>query len=171
MQLSFTSDEIAAIVQPRATRGATTVPIQGISALRTARPGDLSFLGQAKYKADVAATQASLVLLPPDYVGEPKANQLFLVVDQPSVALARLCAHLEAAARPSRVAGVHPTAVVAADARIAASASIGPLCVVEAGATVVRMVFVIDRLEGARENVQKAGFTFEALFTKQDLGI
>jgi len=136
MQLSFTSDEIAAIVQPRATRGTTTVPIQGISALRTARPGDLSFLGQAKYKADVAATQASLVLLPPDYVGEPKANQLFLVVDQPSVALARWCAHLEAAARPPRVAGVHPTAVVAADARIAASASIGPLCVVEAGACI-----------------------------------
>jgi UDP-3-O-[3-hydroxymyristoyl] glucosamine N-acyltransferase len=136
MQLLFTSDEIAAIVQPRAVRGATTVTIRGISALRTAGPDDLSFLGQAKYKADVAGTQASLVLIPPDYVGEPKVNQIFLVVDQPSVALARLCARIEMASRPPLVAGVHPTAVVAAAARVAATASIGPLCVIEAGACI-----------------------------------
>ena len=136
MQISFTSDEIAAIVQLEAARGATTDTIRGISALRTALPGDLSFLGQAKYKAEVAGTQASLVLIPPDYVGEPKVNQIFLVVDQPSVALARLCARIEAASRLPLVAGVHPTAVVAAGARIAASASIGPLCVIEAGACI-----------------------------------
>ncbi len=41
----------------------------------------------------------------------------------------------------------------------------------EAGATVARVVCVIDRLEGARENLQAAGFTFEALLTRQDLGI
>ncbi len=136
MQLSFTSDEIAAIVQARAARGATTLMIEGISALRTARPGDLSFLNQAKYKADVASTHASVVLIPPNYVGEPKANQCLLVVDQPSVALARLCARIESASRPPVVAGLHPTAVVAADARVAASASIGPLCVVESGAQI-----------------------------------
>jgi UDP-3-O-[3-hydroxymyristoyl] glucosamine N-acyltransferase len=136
MQISFTSDEIAAIVQPRAARGATTVTIFGISALRTARPGDLSFLGQAKYKTEVAGTQASLVLIPPDYVGEPKINQCFLVVDQPSVALSRLCARIEAALRPSVVPGVHATSVVAAGAQVAASASIGPLCVIEAGACI-----------------------------------
>ena len=74
MQIMFTSDEIAAIVQPRAVRGSTDVPIKGISALRTGRSGDLSFLGQAKYKADVAATQASVVLIPQDYRGDPKAE-------------------------------------------------------------------------------------------------
>ncbi len=136
MQLSFTLDEIATIVQARAARGATTAMIEGISALRTAWAGDLSFLNQAKYKADVAGTQASVVLIPPDYVGEPKANQSFLVVDQPSVALARLCARIESVSRPAVVAGVHPTAVVAAGARVAASASIGPLCVVETGAEI-----------------------------------
>ena len=41
----------------------------------------------------------------------------------------------------------------------------------EAGAEVVAIVCVIDRLEGARENVEKAGIRFEALFTKRDLGI
>jgi orotate phosphoribosyltransferase len=41
----------------------------------------------------------------------------------------------------------------------------------DAGAKVERIVAVIDRLEGARENIEKAGVTFEALFTSTDLGI
>jgi len=41
----------------------------------------------------------------------------------------------------------------------------------EAGATVTAMVFVIDRMQGARENVEKEGLTFHALLTKNDLGI
>ena len=40
-----------------------------------------------------------------------------------------------------------------------------------AGAAVERIVAVIDRLQGARENVERAGFVFEALFTRADLGI
>ena len=41
----------------------------------------------------------------------------------------------------------------------------------EMGANVERIVAVIDRQEGARENVEKAGFVFESLLTKKDLGI
>ncbi len=41
----------------------------------------------------------------------------------------------------------------------------------EAGANVLAVVATIDRLEGARENVEKAGLEFRALFTKRDLGI
>ena len=40
-----------------------------------------------------------------------------------------------------------------------------------AGATVAGIVATIDRQEGARENIEAAGFTFEALFTKADLGV
>jgi orotate phosphoribosyltransferase len=40
-----------------------------------------------------------------------------------------------------------------------------------AGATITRLVFVIDRMEGARENVQKAGLEFQAILTKADMGI
>ncbi len=39
------------------------------------------------------------------------------------------------------------------------------------GARVERIVAVIDRQEGARQNIEEAGFTFESLFTKADLGI
>lgn len=36
---------------------------------------------------------------------------------------------------------------------------------------VAKIVVVIDRQEGARENIEEAGFAFESLFTKSDLGI
>jgi orotate phosphoribosyltransferase len=39
------------------------------------------------------------------------------------------------------------------------------------GVHVERIVVVIDRQEGARENIESAGFAFDALFTKADLGI
>lgn len=39
----------------------------------------------------------------------------------------------------------------------------------QAGATVARIVAVVDRGEGARENIEKAGFKFEAILTAADL--
>ena len=44
--------------------------------------------------------------------------------------------------------------------------------VIEAeGATVQKIVGTIDREEGARENIESAGYAFAALFTKTDLGV
>jgi len=40
-----------------------------------------------------------------------------------------------------------------------------------AGAEVLAVICVIDRQEGARENVEAEGLRFESLFTKHDLGI
>ena len=39
------------------------------------------------------------------------------------------------------------------------------------GATIVAIIAVIDRQEGARENVEAAGYVFDSLLTKTDLGI
>ena len=39
------------------------------------------------------------------------------------------------------------------------------------GVKIDRIVGVIDRLEGARKNIEKAGYAFESLFTTRDLGI
>ncbi|RMH25119.1 MAG: orotate phosphoribosyltransferase [Planctomycetota bacterium] len=41
----------------------------------------------------------------------------------------------------------------------------------EAGALVLAVIAAIDRGEGARENVERAGCRFEALFTARDLGV
>lgn len=41
----------------------------------------------------------------------------------------------------------------------------------EAGANVLGVIATIDRLEGARENVERAGLLFDALYTTRDLGV
>jgi orotate phosphoribosyltransferase len=44
--------------------------------------------------------------------------------------------------------------------------------VIEAsGAKVISIIATIDRLEGARQNIEGAGYLFEALFTSRDLGV
>jgi UDP-3-O-[3-hydroxymyristoyl] glucosamine N-acyltransferase len=136
MQVSFTQAEIAAIAKPSGTAGATTEAIRGIASLESAEPGDISFLGNPKYKSTVASSRASIVLLPPDYSGRPRPNQMHMTVDNPSVALARLCLRFEQSLWPKPGPGIHASAVVAPDASVAASATVGPMCVVESGANV-----------------------------------
>lgn len=136
MHVSFTTEEIAGIVSPKERRGATTETVRGIGALGSAGAGELSFLGNPKYRAEVATSKASVVLVPADFDGQPQANQVFLLVDNPSVALARLCSRIEQMLWPKPAPGIHPTAHVAPGAKVAASATVGPLCVVEADAII-----------------------------------
>lgn len=136
MQVAYSPADILTITQPKRTRGNTTDTVRGLSALITAQAGDLAFLGNAKYRAEVASTRASVVLLPLDYEGEPQPNQLFVYVDNPSVALARVCARIEQQLWPKPAPGIHATASIAPGARVAASATVGPLCVIEQDAVI-----------------------------------
>ena len=43
--------------------------------------------------------------------------------------------------------------------------------ITEAGAKVKNIVAVIDRKQGAGENITSAGYKFESILTKEDLGI
>ncbi|MBN2270986.1 MAG: orotate phosphoribosyltransferase [Sedimentisphaerales bacterium] len=43
--------------------------------------------------------------------------------------------------------------------------------ITEAGAKVNKIVCVIDRKQGAEENITRAGYKFESILTKDDLGI
>ena len=136
MQVAYTPTEIAEFVGAQRTAGATTQAIRDIASLTSARAGDLSFLGNAKYRSQVTASAASALLLPLDYVGDPKPDQVFLFVENPSAGLAKVCARIEAALWPKPAPGVHPSAVVAPTAIVDATAYVGPLCVVEAGARI-----------------------------------
>ena len=136
MQVQFSAADIEAIAEPKARKGATRETIRGLAGLSEAATGDLSFLGNAKYKGAVATSRASILLLPVGFTGEPQPDQLYLFVENPSVALAKICARIEQTLWPKPPPGVHPSAVVAADARVASSASIGPLCVIESGAEI-----------------------------------
>ena len=43
--------------------------------------------------------------------------------------------------------------------------------ITEAGAKVKEIVCVIDRRQGAEENITNAGYKFDSIVTKEDLGI
>jgi UDP-3-O-[3-hydroxymyristoyl] glucosamine N-acyltransferase len=136
MQVAYTPAQIAEFVGAQRTAGSTTQVIRDIASLTSARAGDLSFLGNPKYRSQVAECGASLVLLPVDYAGEPRPDQVFVFVENPSVALAKVCARIEAALWPKPAPGIHRSAVVAPTAQVDPTASVGPLCVVEDGAQV-----------------------------------
>ncbi len=136
MQLTYQVDELTAIVQPEEVRGHTSQPLTGIAPLKEAVAGQLSFLGSAKYKADVATSKASAILVPADYDGEPAADQCLLLVKNPSAALTQICHRVEQRRWPKPAAGIHPSAVIDPGASIDPAAIVGPLCVIEAGAQI-----------------------------------
>lgn len=136
MQVSLTPADIIEIVKPKEVRGSTREVVRGIAALSTAEKGDLSFLSKAKHRGDVADSRASVLLLPADSDASPGTEQLLLLVDHPSLALARVCSRIEQLLWPRPTPGVHPTACVGTNVKISATATIGPLCVVEDGVVI-----------------------------------
>ena len=128
-----TVSELAALVGGEVFSGSGEAVIDGPAALDAAQPGEISFFSNPRYAADLKTTKASAVLVPRDFAGETPAA--CIRVDNPSGAFARITAEfVSEPALPS--AGVHPSAVVHAGARIAADASIGENAVVMAGACV-----------------------------------
>ena len=98
--------------------------INGIANLRDAIVGDLSFLGNARYKSQVKDCKASVVLLPNNYTDEPSEGQLFIKLENPSLALAQICRILESKLYPAVQPGIHSTAFVETSAEVDESVSI-----------------------------------------------
>ena len=123
--------------------------VTGVAPLEAARPSDVSFLIDARYRDAARATQAGAVVTPLD--AESIAGAALLRVKQPQQALIRLLElfHPRASATP----GAHPSAVVAPAARVDPTASVGALAVIEAGAAIGRGVRV-HPLAYVGENVE-----------------
>lgn len=137
MALAYTTQRILEILGSDCEAvGAYEGTIQGIASLSEAQAGDLSFLGNPKYRAAVADSQASVLLVPKDYEEAPKAGQLYLKLENPSFALALICRDIEGTLLPKPPAGIHPSAVVESGAEVSPEASIGAFCYIAAGAKV-----------------------------------
>ncbi|HAV12433.1 MAG TPA: UDP-3-O-(3-hydroxymyristoyl)glucosamine N-acyltransferase, partial [Opitutae bacterium] len=137
MAFAYTPQRILQIVGETADCvGAYDDAIVGISSLSEAIAGDLSFLGNPKYRPEVEASKASVLLLPKDYEGSPKQGQLFIKLENPSFALALICRDIENTLNPKPEPGIHASAVVHPDAVVSPLASVGPLCVIGQGAKI-----------------------------------
>lgn len=114
--------------------GDGTVDVVRAASLSDAGPGDISFLANPRYAAQVQSTRASVVIVGADWAGAAGSPAVIRVAN-PDEAFARVALWLAPPA-PVYAPGVHPTAVVAADAVLGRDVSIGPLCVIESGACV-----------------------------------
>lgn len=110
-------------------RGDPALRVSHVATLSQAGPGSVSFLANSRYRKHLDSTHASAVIVTADMAGEcPVAA---LIASSPYLAYARIATLLYPPA--PKHSGIHPSAVVSGDARIAASACVGPLCVIEAG--------------------------------------
>lgn len=106
--------------------------IRRVAALEHAQDGDIAFLANVRYRRFLSTTRASAVILAPDDVAECPVHAL--VVRDPYVAYARVAALLYPV--PDVVPGIHPSAVIDANAVIDSSACISAQCVIGAGTVI-----------------------------------
>jgi len=113
--------------------GDATPIIRGVAGIRDAQPGEVAFVANLRYAADVATTRASAVIVATAW---DRPSQAALIrVENPDAAFAQ-AALMFAPPPVERIPGVHPTAVVAPDAVLGADVTIGPQVVVEPGARI-----------------------------------
>jgi UDP-3-O-[3-hydroxymyristoyl] glucosamine N-acyltransferase len=113
--------------------GDADIEIFHVAKIEEAGNGDITFLANPKYEKYLSTTKASAVVVSAD-LDEKKLNGrgrqiAFVEVDDPYVSFLQLLKALEPAEDFS-FAGVHPTAVVAASAKLGANVAIGAHVVV-----------------------------------------
>ena len=99
-----------------------------VAGIDQAGPGDLTFLANSKYAAQVATSRATAIIVAADVRG---AHGALLRTPNPYLAFARAIRLLNPMSSPP--AGIHPSAVIASDAIIEDGVSIGPLVVIDSG--------------------------------------
>ncbi|HNR94492.1 MAG TPA: UDP-3-O-(3-hydroxymyristoyl)glucosamine N-acyltransferase, partial [Kiritimatiellia bacterium] len=110
--------------------GDPDVEICAVASLREAGPGDITFIANPRYAGLVAETRASAVLVGRSWTDSSAA--VLIRVDDPDRAFTQT-AEFFAPPPITPPPGIHPTAVIASDARIGEGASIGPCCIIEPG--------------------------------------
>ena len=121
-----TVKELAALVGGRVI-GDEDLEITGVSGIKEAKAGEITFVANRKYYLLMDKTQASAILAPPEI---KTARRTLIQVDNPSLAFARIVALFGPAAIkfPS---GIHPTAIIGDGVVLGKDVSIQPYVVIE----------------------------------------
>ena len=107
--------------------------VSGLSGIREAIPGQLSFVANPRYTPAAASTRATALIVSEDW-NHPSSATL-IRVKNPDRSFAEAAQWF--APKPVSVTpGVHPTAVIAEDVHLGKDVSIGPYCVLEPGARI-----------------------------------
>lgn len=112
--------------------GDASLVITGLSGIKEAKEGDLTFVANSKYFPLVPQTKASAVIAPRE---TPAGSKSLIRTDNPSLAFAKI-ASIMSEANAFRPSGIHPTAIIADNARLGKNVSVGPFTVIEHGARI-----------------------------------
>ncbi|HEY2145312.1 MAG TPA: UDP-3-O-(3-hydroxymyristoyl)glucosamine N-acyltransferase [Steroidobacteraceae bacterium] len=137
MQTEFSLGELAVRFGLK-LRGEPGLMVRSVATLSRANPGTLSFLANSHYRRQLASTHATAVILNAE--DESACPVAALIDSNPYLAYARIATLMYPEANPTP--GIHPSAVVSLKARVAASASVGPLAVIEDEAEIGERVVV-----------------------------
>lgn len=110
-------------------QGDADVEIDSLSPIRGARPNQLTFVANSRFRLQLIESDAGAVILRESDIGAWDGPAI--ICADPYVGYA-LAAQLFSRP-PSQTAGIHPTAVVASDVDIDESVSIGANCIIENG--------------------------------------
>ena len=112
------------------------IEITRLAPLEAAQAQELSFLSHPRYQQQLAASRAACVIVAPAMREVAMARGACIVADDPYVYFARATQLWRKRHALPVAPGVHPSAVVHSEAKVHATASVGPLCVIERGARV-----------------------------------
>ena len=112
--------------------GDPNLEITGISGIDHAGPGQITFLANRRYFPLLKTTRASAVLIEDGIAIQRDPGQPPLAALRSSNPYLAFAHSIELFYQPPQYApGIHPTAVIAKSARIAAGAHVGPYCFVD----------------------------------------
>lgn len=129
--MRFKLGEIARLVQGELVGSPDTV-ITGISGIKEAKEGDITFLANSKYASLMQATKASAIITSREPIETKKP---LIKTENPSIAFTTVVG-LIAPGTLKHPAGIHPTAVISPKAQLAKGVAVGAFTVVEDGATI-----------------------------------
>ncbi len=137
--MSLTARQIAHHIQGKIV-GDPDTAITGISGIKEAQDGDLTFIHNPKYVAAARDSKASVIIVGRDWQDEvPKT---LILCDSPSLAFSQACELLAAPARVKFPVGVSPKAHVGAKAKLGKDVCLQPFAVVEDGAVIGDRAFI-----------------------------
>ena len=129
--MKFTLKEIASLIDAELV-GDPDIVITGISGVKEAKKGDITFLANSKYVCLMEATKASAIITSKDI---SDSSIPLLRTDNPSLAFARVV-NLVVPNHAKHPQGIHPTAIISDKAKLAGGVSVGAYAIIEEGAQV-----------------------------------
>ena len=118
--------------------GDANIVITGISGIKEAKEGDITFLANPKYLPLLEKTHASAIITSKDIKTAPKP---IIRTENPSLAFAKMVSFMA----PSQIRhpkGIHPTVILGKDVSLGRDVAIGPYTVIEDNVSIAEATII-----------------------------